>query len=50
MATWRNGRIARRRRTKFAFDLIEKYQEKTIVDLDNLKLKVKELEGCINEN
>ena len=29
---------------------IEKYQEKTIVDLDNLKLKVKELEGCINEN
>ena len=29
---------------------IEKHQEKTMVDLDDLKLKVKELEGCINEN
>ena len=28
---------------------IEKYQEKAIKDLDELKLKVKELEGCLNE-
>ena len=27
---------------------IEKYQEKSSTDLDELKLKVKELEGCIN--
>jgi len=27
---------------------IEKYQEKASTDLDELKLKVKELEGCIN--
>ena len=27
---------------------IEKYQEKATTDLDELKLKVKELEGCIN--
>ena len=27
---------------------IEKYQEKASADLDELKLKVKELEGCIN--
>ncbi len=28
---------------------LEKYQEKAISDLDNIKLKVKELEGCIND-
>ena len=28
---------------------LEKYQEKAISDLDNIKLKVKELEGCLNE-
>lgn len=28
---------------------LEKYQEKAINDLDDLKLKVKELEGCLNE-
>ncbi len=28
---------------------LEKYQEKAVLDLDELKLKVKELEGCINE-
>ena len=28
---------------------LEKYQEKAALDLDELKLKVKELEGCINE-
>ncbi|MGI9555648.1 MAG: hypothetical protein ACR2M9_02225 [Cyanophyceae cyanobacterium] len=28
---------------------LEKYQEKAINDLDNIKLKVKELEGCLNE-
>lgn len=28
---------------------LEKYQEKAIVDLDNIKLKVKELEGCLNK-
>ena len=28
---------------------LEKYQEKAVIDLDELKLKVKELEGCINE-
>ena len=28
---------------------LEKYQEKAVQDIDNLKLKVKELEGCINE-
>ena len=28
---------------------LEKYQEKAMLDLDELKLKVKELEGCINE-
>lgn len=28
---------------------IEKYQEKATTDLDELKLKVKELEGCIND-
>ena len=28
---------------------IEKYQEKASTDLDELKLKVKELEGCIND-
>jgi hypothetical protein len=27
---------------------IEKYQEKASIDLDELKLKVKELESCIN--
>ena len=27
---------------------IEKYQEKAVIDLDELKLKVKELEGCLN--
>ena len=27
---------------------IEKYQEKAVMDLDELKLKVKELEGCLN--
>ena len=27
---------------------IEKYQEKATTDLEELKLKVKELEGCIN--
>ena len=28
---------------------IEKYQEKAVIDLDVLKLKVKELESCIKE-
>jgi len=28
---------------------IEKYQEKAVEDIDALKLKVKELESCINE-
>ena len=28
---------------------LEKYQEKAVEDIDELKLKVKELEGCINE-
>jgi len=28
---------------------LEKYQEKAVNDLDELKLKVKELEGCIDE-
>lgn len=28
---------------------LEKYQEKAMLDLDEIKLKVKELEGCINE-
>lgn len=28
---------------------LEKYQEKAINDLDKLKLKVKELEGCIKK-
>ncbi len=28
---------------------LEKYQEKAISDLDNIKLKVKELEGCLND-
>ena len=27
---------------------IEKYQEKAVIDLDELKLKVKELEGCLD--
>ena len=27
---------------------LEKYQEKAVIDLDELKLKVKELEGCLN--
>ena len=28
---------------------LEKYQEKAVDDIDILKLKVKEIEGCINE-
>jgi hypothetical protein len=28
---------------------LEKYQEKVVTDVDNLKLKVKELEACMNE-
>jgi len=28
---------------------LEKYQEKAVKDIDELKLKVKEIEGCINE-
>jgi hypothetical protein len=28
---------------------LEKYQEKVVYDVDALKLKVKELEGCLNE-
>ena len=28
---------------------LEKYQEKAVDDIDILKLKVKELEGCLNE-
>ena len=28
---------------------LEKYQEKAINDIDGIKLKVKELEGCLNE-
>lgn len=28
---------------------LEKYQEKAVIDIDELKLKVKEIEGCINE-
>lgn len=28
---------------------LEKYQEKAINDIDNIKLKVKELEGCLSE-
>ena len=28
---------------------LEKYQEKAVDDIDMLKLKVKEIEGCINE-
>ena len=28
---------------------LEKYQEKAVLDIDELKLKVKEIEGCINE-
>lgn len=28
---------------------LEKYQTKAVEDIDELKLKVKELEGCINE-
>jgi len=28
---------------------LEKYQEKAVSDIDELKLKVKEIEGCINE-
>jgi len=28
---------------------LEKYQEKAVSDIDDLKLKVKEIEGCINE-
>ncbi len=28
---------------------IEKYQEKAIKDIDVLKLKIKEIEGCVNE-
>jgi hypothetical protein len=28
---------------------LEKYQEKAILDLEGLKLKVKELEGCLNK-
>jgi hypothetical protein len=28
---------------------LEKYQEKAINDLENIKLKVKELEGCLSE-
>ena len=27
---------------------LEKYQSKAVIDLDELKLKVKELEGCLN--
>ena len=27
---------------------LEKYQEKVVIDVDKLKLKVKELEACIN--
>jgi hypothetical protein len=28
---------------------LEKYQEKVVTDVDQLKLKVKELEACMNE-
>jgi hypothetical protein len=28
---------------------LEKYQEKAVMDLDELKLKVKELEGCMDK-
>jgi hypothetical protein len=28
---------------------LEKYQEKAVNDIDKLKLKVKELEACVNE-
>ena len=28
---------------------LEKYQEKVVIEVDQLKLKVKELEGCLNE-
>jgi hypothetical protein len=28
---------------------LEKYQEKAVSDIDVLKLKVKELEACMNE-
>jgi hypothetical protein len=28
---------------------LEKYQEKAVSDIDQLKLKVKELEACVNE-
>jgi len=28
---------------------LEKYQSKAVEDIDELKLKVKEIEGCINE-
>jgi hypothetical protein len=28
---------------------LEKYQEKAVSDIDELKLKVKAIEGCINE-
>ena len=28
---------------------LEKYQEKAVNDIDELKLKVKELEACVNE-
>ena len=28
---------------------LEKYQEKAVNDIDNIKLKVKELEGCLSE-
>ena len=28
---------------------LEKYQQKAVQDIDELKLKVKELEGCINK-
>jgi hypothetical protein len=28
---------------------LEKYQEKVVTDVDQLKLKVKELEACVNE-
>ncbi|MGA1703229.1 MAG: hypothetical protein ACO372_06530, partial [Methylophilaceae bacterium] len=28
---------------------LEKYQEKVVGDVDELKLKVKELESCLNE-
>lgn len=28
---------------------IEKYQEKALKDIDILKLKIKEIEGCVNE-